>query len=212
MEVLSRINRRDLPQSLAQRRGLLIVISGPSGVGKGTIVKALLKRDPSLRLSVSVTTRAPRPGEVEGENYYFRTEEEFARMVEGGELLEYAQFVNRFYGTPRRFVEDQLAAGKDVVLEIDIKGAIQVKERMPQGVYIFVLPPTLEELEQRLIKRQTEALDAMRQRLEVAMDELNYLPLYDYQLVNDELDLAVGKVQAIITAEHSRVIRNLSAM
>jgi guanylate kinase len=194
-----------------QRRGLLIVISGPSGVGKGTIVKELLKLQPDLQLSVSVTTRAPRPGEQDAISYYFRTADEFQRMVEAGELLEYAQFGSNFYGTPRRFVEEKLASGHDVVLEIDIKGAIQVKERIPNGVYVFVLPPTMEELEQRLVKRQTEAAEAMRMRLQIANDEMNYLPLYDYQLVNDELDLAVRKVQAIITAEHCRVMRNLAS-
>lgn len=200
------------PQQQGQKRGLLFVISGPSGVGKGTIVKQLLQREPALELSVSVTTRAPRPGEVDGVSYHFRAPEEFQRMLQAGELLEYAQFVNGFYGTPRRFVEERLAAGHDVVLEIDIKGAIQVKERIPNGVYIFVLPPTMEELEQRLVRRQTEAAEAMRQRLQVAMDELNYLPLYDYQIVNDELELAVHKVQAIITAEHCRVMRNLATI
>jgi guanylate kinase len=195
-----------------QRRGLLFVISGPSGVGKGTIVKELLKLQPSLQLSVSVTTRNPRPGEVEGVNYYFRSTEEFQRMVAAGELLEYAQYGNNFYGTPRSFVEERLAAGHDVVLEIDTRGAIQVKERVPNGIYVFVLPPTMEELEARLTKRQTEAAEAMRLRLQVAVDELNYLPLYDYQLVNDELELAVKKVQAIILAEHCRVMRNLATL
>ncbi|HEY9722786.1 MAG TPA: guanylate kinase, partial [Oscillatoriaceae cyanobacterium] len=123
------------PQQQGQKRGLLFVISGPSGVGKGTIVKQLLQREPDLELSVSVTTRAPRPGEEDGISYHFRATEEFQRMLQAGELLEYAQFVNGFYGTPRRFVEERLAKGRDVVLEIDIKGAIQVKERIPNGVY-----------------------------------------------------------------------------
>ncbi|MFP5504286.1 MAG: guanylate kinase [Candidatus Sericytochromatia bacterium] len=205
-------SRFSMLRTQSARRGLLFVISGPSGVGKGTIVKQLLERQPALKLSVSVTTRAPRPGEVEGVNYYFRSPEEFQRMLEAGELLEYAQFVNGFYGTPRRFVEEQLDAGHDVVLEIDIKGAIQVKERLPNGVYVFVLPPTMEELEQRLVRRQTEAADAMRQRLQVALDELNYLPLYDYQIVNDELETAVSKVEAIIASEHCRVMRNLATL
>lgn len=205
-------SRFPMLRTQSARRGLLFVISGPSGVGKGTIVKQLLERQPTLKLSVSVTTRQPRPGEVEGVNYYFRSPEEFQRMLEAGELLEYAQFVNGFYGTPRRFVEEQLDAGHDVVLEIDIKGAIQVKERLPNGVYVFVLPPTMEELEQRLVRRQTEAADAMRQRLQVALDELNYLPLYDYQIVNDELETAVNKVQAIIASEHCRVMRNLATL
>jgi len=188
------------------------VLSGPSGVGKGTIVKQLVARHPELKLSVSVTTRSPRPGEVEGESYFFRTSEEFQRMVAGGELLEYAQFANGFYGTPRRFVEEQLLAGHNVVLEIETRGAIQVKERVPNGVYVFILPPTMDELQDRLAKRQTEAAEAIRQRMAIAMDELNYLPLYDYQLVNDDLELAVKKVQSIILAEHCRVMRNLSTI
>lgn len=199
-------------QAHKPKRGVLFVLSGPSGVGKGTIVKQLLKLVPELRLSVSVTTRAPRPGEVEGESYFFRTPEEFQRMVAAGELLEYAQFANGYYGTPRRFVEEQLLAGHNVVLEIETKGAIQVKERVPNGVYVFILPPTMDELQQRLAKRQTEAAEAMRQRLAIAVDELNYLPLYDYQLVNDDLEMAVKKVQAIILAEHCRVARHLSTL
>lgn len=194
------------------RRGVLYVISGPSGVGKGTIVKQLVAKRPDLKLSVSVTTREPRPGESEGVSYYFRSREDFEKMVERGELLEYAQFGKNFYGTPRHFVEAELALGHDVVLEIEIKGAIQVKERVPNGVYVFVLPPTMAELEARLIKRQTEAAEAMRQRLAIAVDELNYLPLYDYQLINDDLDLAVRKVEAIIMAEHCRVTRHLHTL
>lgn len=197
-----------LPQT--KKRGLLFVLSGPSGVGKGTIVKRLLNEHPELKLSVSVTTRSPRPGEVEGQSYFFRTPDEFQRMVAAGELLEYAQFANGFYGTPRRFVEEELLKGHNVVLEIDTKGAIQVKERVPNGVYIFVLPPTMDELQDRLVKRQTEAAEAIAKRLAIAVDELNYLPLYDYQLVNDDLDQAVKRVEAIIAAEHCRVVRHLS--
>ncbi len=208
------INEIPIPaaRAIAQRRGVLYVISGPSGVGKGTIVKELVARQPELKLSISVTTRQPRPGEVEGVSYYFRQPAEFQRMVEAGELLEYAQFGKNFYGTPRHFVEAQLALGHDVVLEIDIKGAIQVKERIPNGVYVFVLPPTMQELEARLRKRQTEAAEAMRHRLQIAVDELNYLPLYDYQLVNDDLELAVRKVQAVIMAEHCRVNRHFHTL
>lgn len=192
------------------RQGLLIVVSGPSGVGKGTLVKELKRRLPELRHSVSVTTRAPRPGEEEGVHYFFRNEEQFQQMVANDELLEWSQFVNGlFYGTPRSYVEEQLAAGHDVVLEIDVKGAIQVKERLPHGAYVFLLPPTMEELEARLYKRQTEAAEAIRQRLSVAMDELNFLPLYDYQVVNDDLDHAARKLEAIVLAERCRVGRHL---
>lgn len=208
----TRINHSDEAARHASRRrsGMLIVISGPSGVGKGTLVKELYREMPELRFSVSVTTRQPRPGEEDGKHYFFRTEEQFQRMVEEGDLLEYSQFVNGlFYGTPRAYVEEMIAEGHDVLLEIDVKGAIQVKERWPHGVYIFILPPTLEALEQRLRKRQTEAAEAIRQRLSVAVDELNFLPLYDYQVVNDDLSKAARKLQAIITAERCRISRHL---
>ncbi|HEY9898427.1 MAG TPA: guanylate kinase [Pantanalinema sp.] len=210
---MTRTNARDEAQRHANRKreGMLIVISGPSGVGKGTLVKALSAQTPGLNLSVSVTTRAPRQGEEEGKHYFFRTEEQFQEMVEKGELLEYAQFVSGlYYGTPRAYVEEQIRNGQDVILEIDVKGAIQVKERWPHGVYVFLLPPTMEELEARLVKRQTEAAEAIRQRLSVAVDELNFLPLYDYQVVNDDLAKAADKLQAIISAERCRVSRHLS--
>jgi guanylate kinase len=209
------MTQTDAPDVAAQharkrRQGMLVVISGPSGVGKGTVVKQLAERMPELQFSISVTTRAPRPGEQDGVHYFFRNEEQFQQMVAQGDLLEYAQFVNGlFYGTPRAYVEERIAAGQDVLLEIDVKGAIQVKERWPHGVYVFVLPPSMEELEARLTKRQTEAAEAIRQRLSVAVDELNFLPLYDYQVVNDDLTKAVNKVQSIIVAERCRISRRL---
>ena len=209
---MTRIEPRDLAAHHATRRrqGMLIVISGPSGVGKGTLVKQLAQLMPELLLSISVTTRLPRPLEEDGKHYFFRTEEAFQEMVEKGELLEYSQFVNGlFYGTPRTYVEEKIASGQDVLLEIDVKGAIQVKERWPHGVYVFILPPTMEELEARLRKRQTEAAEAIRQRLSVAVDELNFLPLYDYQVVNDDLQNATQKLQAIVIAERCRISRHL---
>jgi guanylate kinase len=163
---------------------------------------------PDLVMSVSVTTRPPRAGEDDGVHYFFRTEEEFMRMVENDDLLEYAQFVTGlYYGTPRAFVEEAVGQGQTVLLEIDVKGAIQVKERWPHGVFIFLLPPTMEELEARLKKRQTEAAEAIRQRLTVAVDELNFLPLYDYQVV--DIYAAAGELEAIIRAERCRVKRRL---
>lgn len=200
-----------LARATRQRhQGMLIVVSGPSGVGKGTLVQELLRRVPELIVSVSVTTRTPRTGEQDGVHYFFRTEEEFQQMVENGDLLEYAQFVTGlYYGTPRNYVEEAIAQGQDVVLEIDVKGAIQVKERWQHGVYVFLLPPSMEELETRLKKRQTEAAEAIRQRLTVAVDELNFLPLYDYQVVNDDIGTAAGKLEAIIKAERCRVKRLL---
>ncbi len=192
------------------RRGIAFVISGPSGVGKGTIVRELVTRDANLTLSVSVTTREPRVGEKDGIHYHFRSVDQFQGLMESGQLLEYAQYAKGYYGTPRGFVENQLHQGFDVILEIDTKGAIQVKERLPHAVYIFVLPPTMDELAKRLAHRQTEAAEAVRTRIAIAHDELNYLPFYDYQVVNDELDLAIEKVQAIMMAEHCKVTRHLA--
>lgn len=210
MEAL-RPEMRDPAARMASRRyeGLLVVISGPSGVGKGTLVKELMQRMNELHLSISVTTRTPRPGEQDGRHYFFRDEDGFRQMVTEGDLLEYAQFNGLYYGTPRAYVEEQIEAGRDVVLEIDVKGAIQVKERWPHGLFIFIMPPTMEELEARLIKRQTDAAEAIRSRLSIAVDELNFLPLYDYQVVNDDFATAVHKLQAIITAERCRVSRRL---
>ncbi|MEB3284711.1 MAG: guanylate kinase [Candidatus Sericytochromatia bacterium] len=188
--------------------GALFIVSGPSGVGKGTIVKALLERDAQTRVSVSVTTRAPRPGEVEGESYFFRTPAEFERMVKSDELLEFAKFGDHWYGTPRQFVEEQLSAGFDVILEIEVQGGIQVREKMPGGVYIFVLPPSTASLVERLKNRRSESPEAIEQRLKMVDGELSHLSAYDYRVVNDDLERAVQKFQAIFSAERCRVHRS----
>jgi guanylate kinase len=190
-----------------RRKGTLFIVSGPSGVGKGTIVRELVAREPAVRLSVSVTTRAPRPGEQEGVSYHFKTPEAFDALVQGGELLEHAQFGANHYGTPRAWVEAQQTAGHDVILEIEVKGAIQVSQKAEDAVLVFVLPPSFEELEARLQGRRSETPEVVRQRLAIAREELAFLPMYDYHLVNDDLEVAVRQLQAILEAERCRVSR-----
>jgi guanylate kinase len=190
-----------------QKEGLLIVVSGPSGVGKGTVCATLRKQMPRLTYSVSATTRAPRAGEVDGVNYFFKTVSEFKQMIENDELIEWAEYVGNYYGTPRRFVEESLKAGKDVLLEIEVQGAMQVKERFPNGVFIFLVPPTMEELKRRITGRGTESEEAIESRLSAASDELKLIEHYDYVVINDEVEKACQRIQAIITAEHCRTDR-----
>lgn len=193
--------------STCASKGTLYVISGPSGVGKGTIVKELLATEPLVRVSVSVTTRPPRSGEVEGQSYFFRSPAEFERLIQADELLEYARFGAHWYGTPRQFVEEQLAAGFDVILEIEVQGGIQVREKLPGGVYIFVLPPSFESLAERLRNRRSESADVVEARLRIAESEMGHVSAYDYQVVNDDLNTAVKKFQAIFAAQRCRVYR-----
>ncbi len=184
--------------------GLLIVLSGPSGVGKGTVCSALRHIAPELVYSVSATTRAPRAGEQDGVNYFYKSREQFQSMIEQDELLEWAEYVGNYYGTPRSFVADTIRGGRDIILEIEVQGALQVKERFPEGIFIFLLPPSLEELKQRIVMRGTETEDTISSRLAVASEELSLLEHYDYAVVNDEIELACARIQAIITAEHCR--------
>ncbi|MEG0238081.1 MAG: guanylate kinase [Clostridium sp.] len=189
------------------KRGVLLVISGPSGAGKGTICKALLDKHKEIYLSVSATTRAPRKGEVEGVNYYFTTKENFVQKVEEGDFLEHAEVYGNYYGTPKSGVEKMLEQGKDVILEIDIQGALKVKENCEEGIFIFILPPSMEELKQRIIKRGSETPESLMTRFKSAYKEINYISKYNYAVVNDEVDVAVNKLEAIITAEKCRVDR-----
>ena len=190
-------------------RGLLIVLSGPSGAGKGTLCKQLLKDLPNLQYSVSATTRNPRNGEVDGNHYYFKSREVFTQMIEQNEFLEHAEFVGNLYGTPRAAVEKAINEGKDVILEIEIQGALQIKEKFPKGVFIFVMPPSMDELKARICKRGTEDEVVIRKRLDKACQEQGYMTEYDYVVVNDVVERAVEKLKAIIKAEKCRVKRCL---
>ena len=191
-------------------KGLLIVISGPSGVGKGTVRKALFERPGhNLEYSVSMTTRAPRNGETEGKEYYFVTKEQFEEAIKEGNMLEHAKFVNNYYGTPKDKVIEQLNSGKEVVLEIEVQGALQVKAKMPGAVFIFIAPPSWEALENRLTSRGTEPKEIIEERLLKARNELMVASSYDYIVINDEIENAVDKIIAIIRAEHARCDRAL---
>ncbi|MFA6939361.1 MAG: guanylate kinase [Clostridiaceae bacterium] len=189
-----------------KKQGLLIVISGPSGAGKGTICKELLK-DGDLFLSVSITTRQPRQGEVEGESYYFYSKKDFQRKIEENDFLEYAEVYGNFYGTPKSKVIERLDKGEDVILEIDIQGALKVKENFEEGVFIFILPPSMEELKNRIIKRGSETPESLMTRFKSAYKEINYLSKYNYAVINDTVEEAVNKIRNIIAAEKCRVDR-----
>ncbi len=189
-------------------KGLLIVLSGPSGVGKGTVRKALFEReDNDFQYSISMTTRNMREGEVDGVDYFFRTKEEFETMIENGRMLEYAQYVGNYYGTPLDYVEETLNKGRDVFLEIEVKGAMQVREKVPDGVFIFLTPPDLSELKSRIVGRGTDSAEVIERRMEVAKGEIEMMASYDYAVVNDHVDNAVEKIREIIKAEHCRVDR-----
>lgn len=191
------------------RQGILIVVSGFSGAGKGTIMKELLKRYEQYALSISATTRAPRPGEEEGISYFFKSQEEFEKMIADGDLIEYASYVNHYYGTPKAYVEEQLSMGKDVILEIEIQGARKVKERFPDTVLLFVTTKDAGTLRERLIGRGTETPEVIEQRLARAVQESEGIEEYDYLVVNDDLDICVEEIHSIIESEHKRIGRNM---
>ena len=190
------------------KKGILIVVSGFSGAGKGTIMKELLKQYDNNALSISATTRKPRPGEEEGREYFFKTVEEFEKMIAKDELIEYARYVDNYYGTPRAYVEEQLEAGKDVILEIEIQGALKVKEKFPETLLLFVTPPTAKELKHRLVGRGTETMDVIEFRMNRAKEEAEGMDKYDYLIVNDVLAECVEEVHRIIQGEHRRSFRN----
>lgn len=188
-------------------KGFLIVLSGPSGAGKNTLIDHVLPRIPNLKYSVSATTRPPRPGEVHGVDYFFVSDQEFDRMIANHEFLEWAEFVGNRYGTPKAFVENEIQQGHTVIMDVDIQGALQIRRRMPDAVLVFLLPPTLDELRRRLNKRGKDALEAIVKRLEHSAKELEYIVDYDYYIINDDLDKAAERLAVIINAERCRVAR-----
>lgn len=190
------------------KRGMLIVLSGPSGVGKGTVRKAIFDQPGNdFQYSISMTTRKPRPGEVNGKDYFFVSKEEFEQKIQAGEMLEYAKYVDNYYGTPLKWINDTLDAGKDVFLEIEVNGAMQVRSKSPNGVFIFLTPPDLMELKQRLIHRGTDSMEVINKRIKKAFSEIEMMQNYDYAVVNDEVPNAVEKVKEIIRSERLRVRR-----
>ena len=195
---------------MTDRKGNLIVFSGPSGSGKGTILKQLLENYPELnaQVSVSATTRSPRPGEVDGVNYFFLAKEEFESRIEQGGFYEWAKFCDNYYGTPKAEVIKKLDEGIDVILEIEVQGAMKIKEQVPECVMVFVLPPSFNELRNRLINRATEEEEVINKRVATAMAEVEYVKHYTYVIINDELDTAVEQLAGILKSEHLKVINN----
>ena len=192
------------------RRGLLVVLSGPSGVGKGTIRKALFEMpEQEFVYSVSMTTRPPREGEIDGVDYYFVSREEFERQIANGNMLEYAEFVGNYYGTPKDKVEEQLNAGKEVILEIEVNGALQVREKCKDAVFVFIVPPTRQALYDRLINRGTESEEVILARIAKANKEFRLAHQYDYIVVNDEVYNAADRIMAIIRSEHAKTFRSI---
>lgn len=188
-------------------KGMLIVVSGPSGCGKGTVLAEILKSD-RIFYSVSATTRSPRPGETDGVNYYFLTKEKFEKLIEEDGMLEYASYCGNYYGTPKKPVEDMLEQGKHVILEIEVQGAMKVMEKCPEAVFVFILPPSLKELERRLNKRGTEAEDVIKKRLSEAAGEIKQAYKYNYAVINGELEKAVDDLKAIIRAEELKSVNS----
>ena len=190
-------------------QGILVVVSGFSGAGKGTLIKAMLEKHHNYAFSISATTRAPRQGEEDGREYFFVTREKFEEMIREGQLIEYAQYVENYYGTPRQYVFQQMADGKDVILEIEIQGALKIKERFPDALLLFVMPPSADELKRRLVGRGTETMEVIDQRLHRAAEEAEGMTSYDYILINDKVDTCVDAMHQLIQAQHRRVSGNL---
>ncbi|PAK87469.1 guanylate kinase [Lentilactobacillus parakefiri] len=190
------------------KRGMLIVLSGPSGVGKGTVRKALFEKpDVDFEYSTSMTTRKPRPGEKNGVDYYFVSKEQFEENIQNGEMLEYAKYVDNYYGTPLKYVNETLESGKDVFLEIEVNGAMQVRANVPDAVFVFLTPPDLMELKHRLVGRGTDKMDVINKRIKKAVGEISMMRNYDYAVLNDQVPLAVDRIKSIIRSERLKVAR-----
>lgn len=189
-------------------RGNLVVVSGPSAVGKGTICKELISKYPDIVYSVSATTRKPRAGEIHGKDYYFYSQDEFLKLIRENMLLEWAKVYDNYYGTPKKYVDGVLSQGKDCILEIDIQGALQIKQKMPEGVFVFIAPPSIEELERRITCRGTETPEEITKRMSQVERELSYADDYDYMVINDNVETAVSSLRAIVLAERFRIRRN----
>lgn len=192
-----------------KKRGNLFIVSGPSGAGKGTITRKVLAKREDVKLSVSVTTREPRNGELEGINYYFKEKETFKKMIENNAFLEYASVYNNFYGTPRDKVLESIENGESVILEIDIQGALQVKQKYDDAIFVFILPPSMAELKKRIIGRGSETDESLKTRMLSAFEEISYMEKYDYFIINDNLERAVDEMDSIITAESCRVQQDI---
>ncbi len=186
-------------------KGTIIVFSGPSGVGKGTVLNELLKDKDEFVLSISATTRSPRKGEVDGVNYFFLSKEEFLNKVSSDSMLEYAQYCENFYGTPKAYVEENINSGKNVILEIDVQGALQVKKNKPEAVSVFIMPPSIEVLEKRLRGRGTDEEEVIQKRLAIAINEIKQAEKYDYIVINDELNDCINDIKTIINAEKMKI-------
>jgi guanylate kinase len=208
LSVRSRHRIDDQREEAAVKKGILVIVSGFSGAGKGTVTKALAQRFDNYALSISATSRAPRNGEVEGRDYFYKTREEFEELIRQNALIEHAQYVGNYYGTPKSYVEEQLQAGKDVILEIEVQGALQVKEQYPEAITIFMTTPTAEILKERLVGRGTETPEKVASRLKRAGEEAELMDRYDYVIVNDDLEECIAGLHRLIQSQHSRASQN----
>ena len=194
------------------RKGALFVVCGPSGVGKGTVCKEVLRVKPEIKLSISATTRERRNKEVEGVNYYFIDRDKFETMIDEGELIEYAEVYGNLYGTPKEYVLNQLEKGYDIILEIDPQGAMQIKNKFPEGIFVFLLPPSMKELRNRIVSRGRDSKDNIEKRLKCAYEEIDFIKEYNYYIINDDLSKAVNSLVSVIEAERCRVKGDMSPL